>query len=59
MYEGQINNNWFVYEPDSKKITVYEKGDIDPIAYITISDPISEKDFHYEIMEWALKNRGI
>lgn len=59
MYEGQINDNWFVYDNDNNKITVFEKGDIDPVAYIAVDPTITEKDFHYEIMEWVLKNKGV
>ena len=59
MLEGQIGNNWFVYEKDSNKITVFQKGDIDPIGYINVSGNLDEKNFHYEIMSWSLNNNGV
>lgn len=56
MLEGQIGNNWFVYDKDSNKITVFQKGDVDPVAYISVSENLDEKNFHYEIMDWSLQN---
>ena len=56
MLEGQIGNNWFVYDKDSNKNTVFQKGDVDPVAYISVNEDLSEKNFHYEIMDWSLQN---
>ena len=46
MLEGQIGNNWFVYDKDSNKITVFQKGDVDPVAYISVNEDLSENNFH-------------
>ena len=57
MYEGNIETNWFVYDSNNAKITVFEKGDLDPVAIIPVDPNLSEKECHYEIMEWALRHR--
>lgn len=59
MLEGQIGNNWFVYEKGSNKITIFQKGDVDPIAYINVNDDLDEKNFHYEIMSWSLNSNKL
>lgn len=50
-YIGTIGIYSFEYNDGDDRINVYSAGD-SPVAHILISSPISEKDFHYEIMSW-------
>jgi len=55
-YEAEINGYHFVLEsPDT--IEVWETRDDElPLSYINVKGEIkSEKDFHYEIMDWYAK----
>tara|TARA_R110001592_G_scaffold334486_1_gene618856 strand:- start:105 stop:284 length:180 start_codon:yes stop_codon:yes gene_type:complete len=57
MYTGKIGNLEFILEKDvNTRICVYNKGSVDPIAYINVSSDITEKGFHYEIMDYASKH---
>lgn len=57
MYTGKIGDLEFILEKDNNsRICVYAKGNIDPIAYINVSSDITEKSFHYEIMDYASKH---
>lgn len=57
MYKGKIGDLEFILEKDiNSRICVYSKGNIDPIAYINVSSDITEKSFHYEIMDFAAKH---
>jgi len=54
--EGQIGKYIFRHDPISEKINVFEKpAGGEPEWYIQVSESISEKDFHYEIMDWYAK----
>jgi hypothetical protein len=57
MYTGKIGDLEFILEKDNKcRICVYNKGSVDPIAYIEVSSAITEKSFHYEIMDFVAKH---
>tara|TARA_A100001201_G_scaffold24473_1_gene27707 strand:+ start:187 stop:363 length:177 start_codon:yes stop_codon:yes gene_type:complete len=54
--EGQIGKYIFRHDPISEKINVFEKPAAgEPEWYIEVSENITEKDFHYEIMDWYAK----
>ena len=54
--EGQIGKYIFRHDPIVNKINVFEKpASGEPEWFIEVSDDISEKDFHYEIMDWYAK----
>lgn len=56
MYNGKIGAYTFEYEGGSTKILVYEEGrGLDPIQLIEVSPNLSEKNFHYEIMDFVSK----
>lgn len=56
MYNGKIGKYTFEYEHETKRIVVYEENKgIDPIEYIRVSDSLTEKGFHYEIMDYVSK----
>lgn len=57
MYTGKIGNLEFILEKNIKcRICVYDKGSVDPIAYIEVGPSITEKSFHYEIMDFVAKH---
>ncbi len=54
--EGQIGKYIFRHDPIDAKINIYEKpANGEPEWFIESKDTISEKDFHYEIMDWYAK----
>jgi hypothetical protein len=54
--EGQIGKYIFRYDPIVNKIDVYEKpASGEPEWCIEVPESISEKTFHYEIMDWYAK----
>jgi hypothetical protein len=56
MYKGVIGKYRFELDSETNRIMVYKEGDgVEPIAYISVKTSISEKSFHYEIMDWAAK----
>jgi hypothetical protein len=56
MYREQIGGFEFVYEQETKRIMVYMKGDTSPVRHISVGGELSEKDFHYEIMDFVSKS---
>jgi|TARA_R110000796_G_scaffold101081_2_gene209805 hypothetical protein len=54
---GKIDNFDFVLEEETNRIFVYQQTNEDPIYYINVYDNISEKDFHYEIMDFVAKQK--
>tara|TARA_R110000772_G_scaffold223516_1_gene334029 strand:- start:998 stop:1171 length:174 start_codon:yes stop_codon:yes gene_type:complete len=48
-YSDTIGLHTFEYA--NPNITVYRRGDFDPIAILDVGE-IDEKTFHYEIMNW-------
>lgn len=55
MYREKINNLSFVLEDETNRIYVYKDGSTEPFSYITVKLGITEKEFHYEIMDFAAK----
>jgi len=55
MYKDKIGKFEFVFEVETARIIVYRTGDATPIRYINVRKELSEKDFHYEIMDFAAK----
>jgi hypothetical protein len=56
MYKGVIGKYRFELDSETDRVMVYKEGDgVEPIAYINVKPDISEKSFHYEIMDWAAK----
>ena len=56
MYKGVIGKYRFELDQETNRVMVYKEGDgVEPIAYISVKPDISEKSFHYEIMDWAAK----
>jgi hypothetical protein len=54
--EGQIGKYIFRYDPIVNKINIFEKPATDqPEWFIEVSEGLTEKDFHYEIMDWYAK----
>tara|TARA_R110000803_G_scaffold120989_2_gene189089 strand:+ start:305 stop:481 length:177 start_codon:yes stop_codon:yes gene_type:complete len=58
MYKDKIGKFEFVFEEATTRIIVYRSGDESPVRYINVSEDLSEKDFHYEIMDFASKMGG-
>ena len=56
MYKDRIGKFEFIFEKETRRIVVYVKGDVTPLTYISVSGELSQKDFHYEIMDFATKN---
>lgn len=56
MYKDAIGKFEFIFEKETKRIVVYVKGDASPLTYISVSGGLSEKDFHYEIMDFVSKH---
>ncbi len=57
--EGKIGKYIFQHDPVLDKICVYEKpASEQPEFLISVSPDITEKDFHYEIMDWYAKNNS-
>ena len=57
--EGQIGKYIFQHDPVLEKINVYEKPMSDhPEFLISVKSDITEKEFHYEIMDWYVKNNS-
>jgi hypothetical protein len=56
MYNGKIGKYTFEFENNTKRIIVYEEGKgIDPVEYISVPENLTEKNFHYEIMDYTSK----
>lgn len=56
MYNGKIGKFVFEYEASTSRICVYEEGQgVEPVSYIGVDSDLSEKDFHYEIMDFVMK----
>jgi hypothetical protein len=56
MYKGTIGKYIFELDVDTNRVMIYKEGaGVEPIAYISVKPGISEKGFHYEIMDWAAK----
>ena len=55
MYKDKIGKFEFVFEATTARIIVYRSGDPAPVRHICVSKDLSEKDFHYEIMDFASK----
>ena len=56
MYSNKIDSYSFEYEKESSKILVFEEGKgLDPIHLISVKSNLTEKDFHYEIMDFVAK----
>jgi len=54
--EGQIGKYIFRHDPVVNKITVFEKpASGEPEWFIDVSEELTEKGFHYEIMDWYAK----
>ena len=54
--QGQIGKYIFRHDPIVNKINVFEKpASSEPEWFIDVSENLSEKDFHYEIMDWYAK----
>ena len=54
--EGQIGKYIFRHDPVVNKINIYEKpASVEPEWFIEVSEDMTEKDFHYEIMDWYAK----
>ncbi len=55
--EAKINNFTFKHNEKTLFIEVYDSENAEePYSFIKVGDTISEKDFHYEISDWFLKN---
>jgi hypothetical protein len=56
MYTGKIGDYRFELEQETSRIVVYKEGTgVDPVAYIPVNKSLTEKDFHYEIMDFVTK----
>ena len=56
--EGQIGKYIFRHDPVVNKINIFEKpAGVEPEWYIEVSEDLTEKDFHYEIMDWYAKSK--
>jgi hypothetical protein len=59
-YESIISKYRFKLDTQMNKIEVYcESKGVEPIALIQVKQNLSEKEFHYEIMQWASENNAI
>lgn len=58
MYTGKIEPYTFELNTDTNHIYVYEKGKgVDPVKLIKVEEGITEKDFHYEIMDFVMRKQ--
>lgn len=56
MYRGKIGVYNFELEEETSRIVVYkESTGVDPVAFISVEKGLTEKDFHYEIMDFVTK----
>ena len=56
MYNGKIGIYTFEYDKVTNRIMVYEEGKgVDPIYFISASENLTEKGFHYDIMDFVSK----
>jgi hypothetical protein len=56
MYSNKIDTYSFEYDSESSKILVYEEGKgLDPVHLIAVKPNLTEKEFHYEIMDFVAK----
>lgn len=58
MYKDTIGKFEFIFEKESNRIVVYVKGDTSPLTFLDVSGELTEKDFHYEIMDFVSKKTG-
>lgn len=55
MYTGKIEKYTFEHDAKTNRINVYEDGcGVDPIELIKVNSNLTEKEFHYEIMDFVL-----
>lgn len=60
MYTNKIGKFRFELDTTTNRIMVYrEGGGIDAIAFITVKPGITEKSFHYEIMDWMIQTKNV
>lgn len=53
IYNGKIDKYRFEHDSETNRIMIYEEGaGVEPVALIHVSERLTEKDFHYEIMSW-------
>jgi len=56
MYSNKVGIYSFEYDNESSKIFVFEEnGGVDPIHLIDVEGNLTEKAFHYEIMDFISK----
>jgi len=55
MYRSKINDLNFVLEEETNRIFVYKGSSEEPFSFISVEESITEKEFHYEIMDFAAK----
>lgn len=56
MYKNKIGVYSFEYDNETSKILVFEEGKgVDPIQLISVKPNLTEKAFHYEIMDFVSK----
>lgn len=55
--EANINNYTFKHNEKTLFIEVYDsENSEEPYSFIKVNKDLNEKDFHYEISDWFLKN---
>ena len=55
MYRSKINDLNFVLEEETNRIYVYKGSSEEPFSFISVEKDLTEKEFHYEIMDFAAK----
>ena len=58
MYSSKINDLNFVLEKETNRIYVYNGSSEDPFSFISVDEGITEKEFHYEIMDFVSKQKA-
>lgn len=59
MYNGKIGKYRFELDDSTNRIMVYEEGKgVEPVEILKVEDNLTEKDFHYTIMEYFTKNNN-
>ena len=55
--EANINNYTFKHNEKTLFIEVYDSENFEePYSFIKVNVDLTEKDFHFEISDWFLKN---
>tara|TARA_R110001606_G_scaffold326891_1_gene473685 strand:- start:557 stop:739 length:183 start_codon:yes stop_codon:yes gene_type:complete len=55
--EANINNYTFRLNETASLIEVYDDSKAEePYSFVGVGDNITEKDFHFEISDWYIKN---